>query len=47
MEFRVLGPLEIVDDERERALAGAKERAVLARLLLEPGRVVAVDDVLE
>lgn len=41
MEFRVLGPLEAVDDEgRPAELAGTRERALLAVLLLAPEAVV-------
>ena len=46
MEFRVLGPLE-VDGAPSRSPPGLKERLVLLCLLLEPGRPVAVDAVLE
>ncbi|MCD2192111.1 AAA family ATPase [Actinomycetospora endophytica] len=41
MEFRVLGPLEAVDDQgRPAELGGARERALLAVLLLAPDAVV-------
>ncbi len=41
MEFRVLGPLEAVDDRGWAAgLGGARERALLAVLLLAPDAVV-------
>jgi DNA-binding SARP family transcriptional activator len=43
MEFRVLGPLEVWDGERPVAIGGAKERALLARLLVEANRVVSTD----
>jgi DNA-binding SARP family transcriptional activator len=43
MEFRVLGSLEVVDRGREIPLGGAKQRAVLAILLLHAGEVVSVD----
>ena len=33
MEFRILGPLEVVEDERALPLGGARQRAVLALLL--------------
>ena len=46
MEFRVLGPLE-VDGAPSRSPPGLKERLVLLCLLLEPGRPVPVDAVLE
>ena len=43
MDFRVLGSLEVVDGGREIPLGGAKQRAVLAILLLHAGEVVSVD----
>jgi predicted ATPase/DNA-binding SARP family transcriptional activator len=47
VRFRVLGPLDVVLDGRASAPAGAKERVVLARLLLDAGRAVATDTLLE
>src|SRR4051812_49458019 len=47
MELRVLGTLEVATDERCGPPPGAKERAVLARLLIDPGRPVAADALLE
>jgi DNA-binding SARP family transcriptional activator len=41
MEFRVLGPLEVRDGERSFVLAGPKQRAVLALLLLDGNTVVS------
>jgi DNA-binding SARP family transcriptional activator len=43
MEFRILGPLEVVEDGRPIALRGPKQRALLALLLLTPNRPVSVD----
>ena len=43
MEFRILGPLEAWDADAQRSLGPPKQRALLARLLLDAGRVVAVD----
>lgn len=44
MEFRVLGPLQVVDGGgRMVELGGPKQRAVLALLVLEPNRVVSMD----
>jgi DNA-binding SARP family transcriptional activator len=40
MEFRILGPLEVVRGSRRLELGGPKQRAVLAALALEPNRVV-------
>jgi predicted ATPase/DNA-binding SARP family transcriptional activator len=46
MRFRVLGPLE-VEGAASASPPGAKERCVLACLLLEPGRVVPAAALLE
>lgn len=43
MEFRILGPLEVVEDGRPVALRGRKQRALLVLLLLSPNRPVSVD----
>ena len=43
MEFRLLGPLELVDDGgRAVELPAGKPRALLALLLLEARRIVSV-----
>jgi WD40 repeat protein/DNA-binding SARP family transcriptional activator len=42
MEFRLLGPLEVRCDGADVAIASPKQRAVLAALLLDAGRVVPV-----
>ena len=42
-DFRILGPLEVSDETGPLLLGGQKQRAVLALLLLDPGRVVSVD----
>jgi DNA-binding SARP family transcriptional activator len=42
-EFRILGPLEVLDETGPFLLGGLKQRAVLALLLLEAGRVVSQD----
>jgi DNA-binding SARP family transcriptional activator/Cdc6-like AAA superfamily ATPase len=41
MEFRILGPLEVVVDDQSVDLGGFKQRAVLVILLLNAGRVVS------
>ena len=38
MDYRILGPLEALDGERQLPLGGAKQRAVLALLLLHGER---------
>ncbi len=43
MEFGLLGPVEARDGDRVVDLGHARQRAVLAALLLEDGRAVAVD----
>src|SRR5919199_1212980 len=44
MEFRILGALEVVDDDgRPVALGGARQRALLAALLLRANEVVSTD----
>jgi predicted ATPase/DNA-binding SARP family transcriptional activator len=43
MDFGILGPLRAVRDGALLPLGGPRQRAVLARLLLDPGRVVPVD----
>ncbi len=43
MEFKLLGPLEVGDGSGPIAIAGRKQRALLARLLLDANRTVAAD----
>src|SRR3954454_21718438 len=43
MEFRVLGPLEVLADGRALDLGGQKQRTLLAMLLIEANRVVSSD----
>jgi DNA-binding SARP family transcriptional activator/class 3 adenylate cyclase/pimeloyl-ACP methyl ester carboxylesterase len=43
MDFRLLGPLEVHDGEVPIGLGGAKQRALLALLLLNANRTVASD----
>ena len=43
MEFRILGPLEATHGEEPVPLGGRKQRALIARLLLDANRTVAVD----
>jgi DNA-binding SARP family transcriptional activator len=47
MEFRILGPLEVVHDGRSLALGGSQERALLALLLLSANRVVSAERLAE
>jgi DNA-binding SARP family transcriptional activator/WD40 repeat protein len=43
IEFRVLGPLEVEVDGHAASLGGPKQRALLAALLLDAGRVVSIE----
>ena len=43
LEFRILGPLEVIGDQGLIRLAGPRQRATLAILLLNANRVVAVE----
>jgi DNA-binding SARP family transcriptional activator/pimeloyl-ACP methyl ester carboxylesterase/predicted ATPase len=43
VEFRLLGPIEVSDGETILPLAGGKQRALLADLLLHANRTVAVE----
>ena len=47
MEFRILGPLEVVDEGRAVQLGGAKQRTLLALLLLTPNRPVSIDHLID
>jgi DNA-binding SARP family transcriptional activator/nucleotide-binding universal stress UspA family protein len=43
LDFRILGPLEVVGEQGPLRLGGPKQRATLAILLLNANRVVSVD----
>ena len=47
VEFRLLGPLGITADGQPLALPGAAERALLALLLLSPGRMVTANTLID
>jgi DNA-binding SARP family transcriptional activator len=47
LEFAILGPLEARADSVPIPLGGPKQRALLAMLLLEAGRVVSLDRLIE
>src|SRR5687768_2076485 len=47
MEFCVLGPLEVRREGAAVALGGAKQRALLAVLLLHAGEVVSADRLID
>ena len=47
MEFRILGPLEVVENGRQVELGGAKQQTLLAILLLNANEVVASDRLID
>jgi DNA-binding SARP family transcriptional activator len=47
LEFRILGPVEVWNDGAQLQLGGPKQRAVLALLLLDAGRVVSTDRLID
>jgi hypothetical protein len=47
VEFRALGPLEVIEDGRPCRLGSRKERALLALLVIDAGRAVPRDRIIE
>ena len=47
MEFRILGPLEVVEHGRGCALGGPRQRALLALLLTRANEVVSADRLID
>jgi DNA-binding SARP family transcriptional activator/streptogramin lyase len=47
VEFRILGPLELVEEGRQVELAGGRQRALLALLLLHANEVVSSDRLID
>ena len=47
LEFRILGPVEVLVDGAVVPLGGEKQRALLALLLLDAGRVVSTDRLID
>jgi DNA-binding SARP family transcriptional activator len=47
MDFRILGPLEVVDADRPLALGGERPRALLALLLTRANEVVSTDRLID
>jgi len=47
MDFRLLGPLEVVEHDRSLALGGVKQRSLLAVLLLNANQVLSVDRLID
>ena len=47
MDFRILGPLEVLEGGHQVALGGAKQRALLTTLLLQANEVVSTDRLID
>jgi DNA-binding SARP family transcriptional activator len=47
MDFRILGPIEALDEGREVALGGSRQRALLAVLLLHAGETLSSDRLID
>ena len=47
MEFRILGPLEVLDGDRPLDLGGQRQRGLLALLLLHANQVVSSSRLIE
>ena len=47
MEFRILGPLEVLVGDRSLALGGSRQRALLAVLLLHANETLSTDALLD
>ena len=47
MDFRILGPIEVIDAGQPLAIGGAKQRALLGMLLLHANEIVSSDRLLE
>jgi DNA-binding SARP family transcriptional activator len=46
-EFRILGPLDVVDERGPVALSGPKQRALLALLLIHAGETLSTDRIVD
>lgn len=47
VEFRILGPLEVVEDGRSVVLGGRKQKVVLARLLMRTNQMVSTSTLID
>jgi DNA-binding SARP family transcriptional activator len=47
MDFRLLGPLEVLEHDRPLALGGGRQRSLLAVLLLHANEVVSNDRLID
>src|SRR5215813_4188077 len=46
-EFRILGPLEVVDENGPLPISGPKQRALLALFLIHAGEVLSTDQIVD
>ena len=47
MEFRILGPLEVLDEERRVAVRGAKQKALLALLVIHANETLSTERLID
>ena len=47
MEFRLLGPVEVLEDGNDLPIGGGRQRALLAALLIRPNEIVSADRLIE
>src|SRR5215217_1500167 len=47
MEFRVLGPLEVIENDRPLPLGGLRQRSLLAALVLRANELVSTDQLID
>ena len=47
MQFRVLGPVEVLDGDGPVDIGTPRQRALLARLLVDVNRVVPLDRIID
>src|SRR5215211_7020329 len=47
MDFRILGPLEVLDEGQRVALGGDKQRALLGLLLVNAGETLSTDRLID
>jgi DNA-binding SARP family transcriptional activator len=47
MEFRLLGPVEVLDGGTALPIGGGRQRALLVALLIRPNRVVSADRLID
>ena len=47
MEFRILGPLEVLDEERRVAVRGAKQKALLALLVIHTNETLSTERLID